>query len=85
MGFATFLDYGNIWSSYKAFRPDHIAIAIGGGIRYYTIVGAFRFDVGWKLFDPGADADRWLFQNDIATIFRSGYKMAIQFGIGNTF
>lgn len=85
LGFATFLDYGNIWSSYKAFRPDHIAIAIGGGIRYYTIVGAFRFDVGFKLFDPGADADRWLFQNDIATIFRSGYKMAIQFGIGNTF
>jgi len=53
LGFATFVDYGNIWSSYKAFRPDHIAIAIGGGIRYYTIVGAFRFDVGWKLFDPG--------------------------------
>jgi len=85
LGFAAFLDYGNIWSSYKAFRPDHIAIAIGGGIRYYTIVGAFRFDLGFKLFDPGADRDKWLFQNDIATIFRSGYKMVIQFGIGNTF
>jgi outer membrane protein assembly factor BamA len=85
LGFATFFDYGNVWSSYKAFRPDEIAMAIGGGIRYYTIVGAFRFDLGFKLYDPGADADKWLFQNDVSTIFRSGYKMAIQFGIGNTF
>lgn len=85
LGFATFFDYGNVWSSYKAFRPDEIAMAIGGGIRYYTIVGAFRFDLGFKLYDPGADTDKWLFQNDVSTIFRSGYKMAIQFGIGNTF
>ncbi|MBS1492537.1 MAG: BamA/TamA family outer membrane protein [Bacteroidetes bacterium] len=85
LGFASFLDYGNIWDSYKSFRLDHIALAVGAGIRYYTIVGAFRFDLGFKLYDPGAPEKQWLFQNDIGTIFKSGEKMQIQFGIGNTF
>lgn len=85
LGFATFFDYGNVWESYKTFRFDQIAMAIGAGIRYYTIVGAFRFDLGFKLYDPGASQNKWLFQNDIGTIFRSGEIMEIQFGIGNTF
>lgn len=85
LGFATFLDYGNVWSSYKAFRFDQIAMAIGAGIRYYTIVGAFRFDLGFKLYDPGVDNNKWLFQNELSKIFGSGYRMEIQFGIGNTF
>lgn len=85
LGFATFFDYGNIWDSYKDFQFNQIAMAIGAGIRYYTIVGAFRFDLGFKLFDPGVDDKRWLFDNNIGTIFKSGEKMVIQFGIGNTF
>jgi outer membrane protein assembly factor BamA len=85
LGFATFFDYGNVWDSYQSFKFSDIAMAIGGGIRYYTIVGAFRFDLGFKLYDPAADEKNWLFQNDIGTIFKSGVKMQIQFGIGNTF
>lgn len=85
LGFASFFDCGNVWDDYKSFRLDHIAMSIGAGIRYYTIVGAFRFDLGFKLYDPGAPDKQWLFQNDIGTIFKSGEKMQIQFGIGNTF
>lgn len=86
LGFATFFDYGNVWDNYKSFRLNEIAMAIGAGIRYYTIVGAFRFDLGFKLYDPdGLDNKKWLFQNDIGTIFKSGDRMQIQFGIGNTF
>jgi len=85
LGFAAFLDYGNVWKSYKTFRLDQVAMSIGAGIRYYTIVGAFRFDLGFKLYDPGAIQDKWLFQNNIGTIFKSGEIMEIQFGIGNTF
>lgn len=85
LGFATFFDYGNVWNSYKSFKLSDVAMAIGGGIRYYTIVGAFRFDVGFKLYDPNASQKKWLFENDISTIFRSGDKLQIQFGIGNTF
>jgi outer membrane protein assembly factor BamA len=85
LGFASFFDCGNVWDGYKNFRLDNIAMSIGAGIRYYTIVGAFRFDLGFKLYDPGAPDKQWLFQNDIGTIFKSGEKMQIQFGIGNTF
>jgi len=87
LGFATFLDFGNVWDSYKSFKFSDVAMAIGGGIRYYTIVGAFRFDIGFKLYDPDSPDQKWLFQSDIGTIFstETSKKMAIQFGIGNTF
>lgn len=85
LGFVTFFDYGNVWDSYKSFQLNKIAMAIGGGIRYYTIVGAVRLDLGFRLYDPGASEKQWLFENDLGTIFKSGYKMQIQIGIGNTF
>jgi len=85
LGFVTFLDYGNLWKEPKYFKVSEIALAIGFGIRYYTIVGPVRFDFGFKLYDfsPGAGTDKWLFKNDLKTIFKD--KLSFQFGIGNTF
>lgn len=86
LGFVTFIDYGNLWKDIGDFSPYQINLAIGFGIRYYTLVGPFRFDVGFKFYDFEAEQNgtkHWLFQNDLNTIFSN--KIAFQFGIGNTF
>ncbi len=86
LGFVTFVDYGNLWKEIGDFSPYQINLAIGFGIRYYTLVGPFRFDVGFKFYDFEAEQNgtrHWLFQNDLNTIFTN--KIAFQFGIGNTF
>lgn len=85
LGFVTFFDYGNLWEEASKFQLNQIALAIGGGIRYYTIVGPVRFDVGFKLYDYFAEegTNKWLFDNSLKTIFKN--KIAFQFGIGNTF
>lgn len=83
LGFVTFLDFGNLWERPSNFRISDIAIAIGAGIRYYTVVGPVRFDVGFKFYDYEANDNKWLFQNSLNNIFK--YKIAFQFGIGHTF
>ncbi len=85
LGFVTFFDYGNLWDDIKKFRISDIALAVGVGLRYYTIVGPVRFDLGFKLYDydPAAGTSKWLFKNNASTIFSN--KLTLQFGIGNTF
>lgn len=86
VGFVTFLDYGNLWLKPSKFKANEIAIAFGVGLRYYTVVGPIRFDIGIRLFDPqapGNNTEQWLYQNDFNTILKK--KIAFQFGIGNTF
>jgi len=85
LGFVTFLDFGNLWETPKQFKFDDIAVAIGAGVRYYTIVGPIRFDIGFKFYDyaPDPNTDKWLFNNSFSVIFKN--KLTVQFGIGNTF
>ncbi|MEO8663851.1 MAG: BamA/TamA family outer membrane protein [Ignavibacteria bacterium] len=84
LGFATFVDWGNAWSEIGKFKFNEIALAAGGGIRYYTIIGAIRFDVGLKVYDPQPGprgGSHWLFGKDS----HLNDKYNFQFGIGNTF
>lgn len=83
LGFVTFIDFGNLWSDMKYYKTSDVAMAIGFGLRYYTIVGPVRLDFGFKFYDYEASSNKWLFQNKAADIFSN--KLAIQFGIGNTF
>lgn len=85
LGFVTFFDYGNLWETPSKFQFQQIALAIGGGFRYYTIVGPVRLDIGFKLYDYYAEpgTNMWLWGNSISTILKS--KLTFQFGIGNTF
>lgn len=83
LGFVTFIDFGNLWEKPSQFKISDIAIAIGAGIRYYTIVGPIRFDIGFKLYDYEAETNKWLFQNSMKVALTN--KIAFQFGIGHTF
>jgi outer membrane protein insertion porin family len=75
-----FLDFGNVWERGSDVRAEEIALAIGFGIRYNTLIGPIRIDFGFKLYDPDQPADRqWL-------INRPFFKdMAFHFGIGHAF
>jgi len=84
LGFATFVDFGNVWSEISKFKLNELALAAGGGIRYYTIIGAIRFDVGFKIYDPQPGTEggsNWIF----GTGCNYRNKYTFQFGIGNTF
>ncbi len=84
LGFASFIDFGNVWSEIGKFKLNEIALAAGGGIRYYTIVGAIRLDLGFKIYDPQpgpVGGSNWLFGPGC----NYSDKYTFQFGIGNTF
>src|SRR5262249_17253312 len=42
-----FADLGDVHAG-QSFRFDHLNTAVGGGLRYRTIVGPIRFDVGYR-------------------------------------
>ncbi len=48
---AVFADAGDV-SRDPRLRFDHPQLSVGGGVRYYTIVGPIRLDVAWRV--PGA-------------------------------
>jgi outer membrane protein insertion porin family len=83
LGFVTFIDFGNLWEEPSKFKISDIAIAIGAGIRYYTIVGPVRFDIGFKFYDYEAATNKWLFENSMKVVLTN--KIAFQIGIGHTF
>jgi len=53
-GGVAFLDYGNIYKKEFDFRLDEIKYAVGTGLRYNTIIGPLRVDMGYSLNpEPG--------------------------------
>lgn len=84
LGFAAFIDAGNAWSEIGKFKFNEIALATGAGLRYYTIIGAIRVDIGFKVYDPQpgpVGGSNWIF----APGCNFNDKYNFQFGIGNTF
>ncbi len=84
LGFATFIDLGNAWSEVWKFKFNELALAAGGGLRYYTIIGAVRLEVGFKIYDPQpgpVGGSNWIFAQGCN--FSDKYNL--QFGIGNSF
>ena len=81
-GYATFLDFGNTWNDAKELRYDHVAVAGGFGLRFYTDLVPLRLDFGLKLYDPN---DKRSYFNRIGD--RNGFWRTFQFhlGIGEAF
>ncbi|MGH7884410.1 MAG: BamA/TamA family outer membrane protein, partial [Thermodesulfobacteriota bacterium] len=49
VGGVLFFDYGNVFPSSFDFKLNDIRYAVGTGLRYNTIVGPVRLDVGYAL------------------------------------
>ena len=47
LGAALFVDFGNVFASSFTYRLGDLRYAVGPGLRYNTIVGPLRFDVGF--------------------------------------
>ncbi len=79
-----FLDYGNLWNSFKDINIKDIAIASGVGIRYDTFVGPVRFDFGIRVYDPmEVEGKKWFYQKKFFNeILNNG---VLNFGIGHAF
>jgi outer membrane protein insertion porin family/translocation and assembly module TamA len=50
-GIVAFADMGDV-NRDPSFRFDYLRLAVGGGLRYDTIIGPIRFDIGVRV--PGA-------------------------------
>ena len=48
-GTAIFVDAGNVDASLGAFNPRSLKYAVGIGLRYFSLIGPVRFDVGYRL------------------------------------
>jgi len=49
LGLVTFFDFGNVWSKWNGFRFKDLRYSAGLGLRYDTLVGPLRVDLGAKL------------------------------------
>jgi hypothetical protein len=84
-GIGTFIDAGDVdggTSTQKAqFRFDHPNTTLGAGIRYKTIVGPLRLDVGWLV--PGLQGKRADDAKQEDPLFK--FKGAVHLTIGEAF
>jgi outer membrane protein assembly factor BamA len=79
-----FYDFGNVWTQVKEMRVNEIAMASGLGLRYATIAGPIRIDLGFKVYDPSALPERqWITQKKFYKETLGG--LVLHFGIGHSF
>ena len=79
-----FYDFGNVWPQAKEMRFNEIAMASGLGLRYATIAGPIRVDLGFKVYDPLAVPERqWITQKKFYKETLGG--LVLHFGIGHSF
>jgi outer membrane protein insertion porin family/translocation and assembly module TamA len=68
LGGVVFLDYGNVYQKEFDFKLDEIKYAIGTGLRYNTLVGPLRVDLGYTL-NPEPGIGRFQFFLSIGQAF----------------
>ncbi|HTY38898.1 MAG TPA: BamA/TamA family outer membrane protein [Bacteroidota bacterium] len=79
-----FYDFGNVWPQTRDMKFSEVAMASGLGLRYATIAGPIRIDLGFKVYDPEAEADkRWITEKKFYKETLGG--LVLHFGIGHSF
>lgn len=57
LGGVVFLDYGNVYSKSFDYPLDELKYAVGTGLRYNTLIGPLRIDIGYAL-NPESESDK---------------------------
>lgn len=83
---AGFFDLGDVNDS-ASFRFDHLNASVGHGFRFYTVLGAIRLDVGYRIpglqnADGSTDPDT---ETDTGTLPIIGVPGAIHLTIGDAY
>jgi outer membrane translocation and assembly module TamA len=81
---AAFLDMGDV-NDEAAFRFGHLNTTLGMGLRYYTVVGPVRFDMGFRVVDwQRADGSAGI-EEEANTLPLTDLPGAVHLTIGDSF
>lgn len=80
-GGVVFVDLGNLWDDLRYVKLNQFAVAGGFGLRYLTFFGGFRFDFGFKVYDPSSTS-KMIFKKTAGQILK---EMVFHIGVGQTF
>jgi outer membrane protein assembly complex protein YaeT len=79
-----FLDFGNIWEKWEAFRVNQIAVAAGFGLRYNLFFGPIRVDFGFRVYESqNSGVGTWIFERRF--LKETLAQGVLHFGIGQAF
>ncbi len=79
-----FFDFGNVWARANEFKASEIAMASGLGLRYATVAGPIRIDLGFRVYDPSEGHGRqWITQKKFWKETLGNF--VLHFGIGHSF
>jgi outer membrane protein insertion porin family len=79
-----FLDFGNVWTRLNEMRVSEFALASGVGLRYATVAGPVRIDLGFRVYDPmGVPERRWITRRKFYEETLGNF--VLHFGIGHSF
>lgn len=81
LGFAVFLDGGQVWRALDRIDERAVQFGTGAGVRYQSPIGPIRVDVGYKINPFDEDLNRFAGQDHGGRLSRIG----IHFSIGQAF
>lgn len=81
---AGFLDFGDV-NDAPSFRLSHLNTSVGYGLRYYTVLGALRLDVGYRIPSWQRTDGASVIPDTDPTLPFSDVPGAIHFTIGDPF
>ena len=68
-GTTIFVDAGNVDASLDAFNPRSLKYAVGIGLRYFSLIGPLRFDVGYRLSEDMTAGNRVQYHMSLGQAF----------------
>jgi outer membrane translocation and assembly module TamA len=81
---AGFFDMGDV-NDEKSFRFSHLNASVGHGFRYYTVLGAIRLDIGYRIPSlQRADGSNGI-EPDASKLWLIGVPGALHLTIGDAF
>lgn len=81
VGIATFIDAGQVWTSFSDLEGRSLQFGTGIGVQYDSVIGPIRLDVAWKVNPNSDDLNRFEGQ-DAGNVLR---RFGLHLNIGSPF